>query len=127
MLRGVGDVNFIGFVEGRGVFNGDADVVITDGVVGNVMLKLAEGLSSGIFKALAREVFEIDRAARARERPVAVERRPAALARRAAPRAGLGAVLWWAADDRAGVDGDAVADFERAIEDRAGVDRDVSR
>ena len=70
MLRGVGDVNFIGFVEGRGVFNGDADVVITDGVVGNVMLKLAEGLSSGIFKALAREVFEIDPALAGRLDPV---------------------------------------------------------
>jgi glycerol-3-phosphate acyltransferase PlsX len=70
MLRGVGDVNFIGFVEGRGVFNGDADVVITDGVVGNVMLKLAEGLSSGIFKALAREVFEIDPSLAGRLDPV---------------------------------------------------------
>ncbi len=66
MLRGVGDVNFIGFVEALG----DADVVITDGVVGNVMLKLAEGLSSGIFKALAREVFEIDPSLAGRLDPV---------------------------------------------------------
>ncbi|MHC4992926.1 MAG: phosphate acyltransferase, partial [Planctomycetota bacterium] len=59
-LRGMKHVNFIGNVEGRGVFNGEADVVITDGVVGNVMIKLAEGLSAGIFKALGREVAEID-------------------------------------------------------------------
>ncbi len=59
-LRAAMDVDFIGYVEGRAVFDGAADVVITDGVVGNVMIKLAEGLSAGIFKALAREVFESD-------------------------------------------------------------------
>ena len=60
LLRNAEGPNFVGFVEGRGVFNGEADVVITDGVVGNVMIKLAEGLSSGIFKALAHEVLAID-------------------------------------------------------------------
>lgn len=59
-LRATTDVNFVGYVEGRGVFDGEADVVITDGVVGNVMIKLAEGLSAGIFKSIAREVFVID-------------------------------------------------------------------
>ncbi|MDG2021856.1 MAG: phosphate acyltransferase PlsX [Phycisphaerales bacterium] len=60
MLRDADATNFIGYVEGRGVFDGEADVVVTDGVVGNVMIKLAEGLSAGIFKAIASEVFEID-------------------------------------------------------------------
>jgi glycerol-3-phosphate acyltransferase PlsX len=60
LIRRFENLNFTGFVEGRGVFDGEADVVITDGVVGNVMLKLAEGLSSGIFKALAHEVLETD-------------------------------------------------------------------
>ena len=60
MIRQFDNLNFTGFVEGRGVFDGEADVVITDGVVGNVMLKLAEGLSSGIFKALAHQVLESD-------------------------------------------------------------------
>lgn len=55
-LRDSSDLNFIGYIEGRAVFDGGADVVITDGVVGNVMLKLAEGLSAGIFKAIAREL-----------------------------------------------------------------------
>jgi len=59
-LRRDDSVNFIGYVEGRAVFDGAADVVITDGVVGNVMIKLAEGLSAGIFKALAREVMKTD-------------------------------------------------------------------
>ncbi|MFO0893527.1 MAG: phosphate acyltransferase PlsX [Phycisphaerales bacterium] len=60
LLRAQEGLNFIGFVEGRGVFDGEADVVITDGVVGNVMIKLAEGLSSGIFRALGREILEHD-------------------------------------------------------------------
>ena len=60
MLRSIDDLNYTGYIEGRAVFNGEADVIITDGVVGNVMLKLAEGLSEGIFKAIAREVHRID-------------------------------------------------------------------
>jgi phosphate acyltransferase len=60
LLRGIEDINFIGYVEGRGVFDGDADVVITNGVVGNVMLKLAEGLSRGLFQAIAQQVLETD-------------------------------------------------------------------
>lgn len=59
-LRAAEDVNFVGYIEGRAVFAGAADVVITDGVVGNVMIKLAEGLAEGIFKAIAHEVFTID-------------------------------------------------------------------
>jgi len=60
LLRAHEGLNFTGFVEGRGVFDGEADVVITDGVVGNVMIKLAEGLSAGIFRALQREIAEVD-------------------------------------------------------------------
>lgn len=60
LLRAAPDMDFVGYIEGRAVFNGGADVVITDGVVGNVMLKLAEGLSEGIFKAIGREVARID-------------------------------------------------------------------
>ena len=58
MLKDEENINFVGYVEGRGVFDGEADVVITDGIVGNVMIKLAEGLSAGIFKAIASEIFE---------------------------------------------------------------------
>jgi glycerol-3-phosphate acyltransferase PlsX len=70
ILRRTEGVNFQGFIEGRAVFDGEADVVITDGVLGNVMLKLAEGLSAGIFKALAREVFDIDPELAVRLEPV---------------------------------------------------------
>ncbi|MHC4910003.1 MAG: phosphate acyltransferase PlsX [Planctomycetota bacterium] len=59
-LAGMPGLNFIGNVEGRGVFEGEADVVVTDGVVGNVMIKLAEGLSAGIFRALGAELKKMD-------------------------------------------------------------------
>ncbi|MCH8315650.1 MAG: phosphate acyltransferase PlsX [Planctomycetes bacterium] len=59
-LRAISSINFVGNIEGRAVFNGGADVIVTDGVVGNVMIKLAEGLSEGIFKVIAREVRAID-------------------------------------------------------------------
>jgi glycerol-3-phosphate acyltransferase PlsX len=69
-MKAVGDLNYIGYVEGRGVFDGEADVVITNGVVGNVMIKLAEGLSAGIFKSLKREVMRTDPELGARLEPV---------------------------------------------------------
>lgn len=37
-------INFIGNVEGREVFTGEADVIVCDGFAGNVALKIAEGL-----------------------------------------------------------------------------------
>ena len=70
LLRAVEGLQFIGYVEGRGVFDGEADVVVTDGVVGNVMLKLAEGLSAGIFKAIAREIAGIDKELAERFKPI---------------------------------------------------------
>jgi glycerol-3-phosphate acyltransferase PlsX len=38
-------INFIGNVEGRDIYNGNADVVVCDGFVGNVALKTSEGLA----------------------------------------------------------------------------------
>ena len=38
------DLNFIGNVEGRDIFMGDIDVVVTDGFVGNVVLKFTESI-----------------------------------------------------------------------------------
>jgi glycerol-3-phosphate acyltransferase PlsX len=60
ILRTVPDLNYIGYVEGRDVFEGAADVIVTDGFVGNTMLKLAEGLSISIFKMLFHEALETD-------------------------------------------------------------------
>lgn len=42
-------MNFIGNVEGRDLFQGKIDVLVTDGFTGNVVLKTSEGLSSFIF------------------------------------------------------------------------------
>ncbi len=37
-------LNFIGNVEGRDIFQGDVDVIVCDGFVGNICLKVSEGL-----------------------------------------------------------------------------------
>jgi glycerol-3-phosphate acyltransferase PlsX len=47
-----GPVNFIGNVEGRSFLRGKADVVVCDGFVGNVMLKLVEGVLDILTNAL---------------------------------------------------------------------------
>lgn len=47
------DLNFVGNVEGQAVFQGRADVIVADGFVGNVVLKVAEGLASALFRMLA--------------------------------------------------------------------------
>jgi glycerol-3-phosphate acyltransferase PlsX len=49
-------VNFIGNVEGKGVFENVADVCVTDGFVGNVMLKLSEGAASLIGEIVIEEI-----------------------------------------------------------------------
>ncbi len=51
-------LEFIGNVEGRDIFTGVGDVFICDGFVGNVILKLTEGLAEGIFKTIDREIAE---------------------------------------------------------------------
>lgn len=49
---------FAGNMEGRDIFAGQCDVFICDGFVGNVVLKLTEGLSEGIFKTIRREIAD---------------------------------------------------------------------
>jgi glycerol-3-phosphate acyltransferase PlsX len=48
--------NFIGNVEGRDVYLGSADVVVCDGFVGNIALKISEGLADTLLKLLKREI-----------------------------------------------------------------------
>ncbi len=50
-------LNYIGYVEGDGIYAGDADVVVCDGFVGNVMLKTSEGVAKMIV-AFMREEFQ---------------------------------------------------------------------
>jgi phosphate acyltransferase len=54
LLSDVG-FNFIGNVEGRDVYAGTVDVVVCDGFVGNVVLKVSEGLGEMIYGLLRRE------------------------------------------------------------------------
>jgi glycerol-3-phosphate acyltransferase PlsX len=49
-------VNFIGNVEGRDVFNGKVDVIVTDGFTGNVILKVSESLSEMVEQMLREEI-----------------------------------------------------------------------
>jgi len=48
-------LNYIGNIEGRDIPEGNADVVVCDGFVGNVVLKFGEGLSSALIKLIKRE------------------------------------------------------------------------
>lgn len=49
-------LHFIGNVEGRDIFNGTVDIVVCDGFVGNVVLKVAESIASVIGKLLKAEL-----------------------------------------------------------------------
>src|SRR5581483_6601823 len=49
-------INFIGNVEGRDVYSGTADVIVCDGFIGNVALKISEGLADTIKKLLMKEL-----------------------------------------------------------------------
>ena len=58
LLQQAVGLNYIGFVEGDGLYRGDADVVVCDGFVGNILLKSSEGLAAMIaarVEALFRE------------------------------------------------------------------------
>jgi len=46
LLQGASGLNYVGFIEGDGVYRGEADVVVCDGFVGNVLLKSSEGLAT---------------------------------------------------------------------------------
>ena len=49
-------LNFIGNVEGRDIFQGNVDVIVCDGFVGNVCLKVSEGLAEAIISMLRTEM-----------------------------------------------------------------------
>ena len=49
-------LNFVGNVEGRDVFRGNVDVVVCDGFIGNIALKLSEGLAEHITGMLKKAI-----------------------------------------------------------------------
>lgn len=53
-------VNFVGNVEGRELFEDRCDVAVCDGFVGNIILKLVEGLAQGLVRTIAREYDPAD-------------------------------------------------------------------
>lgn len=52
-------LNFIGNIEGKDIFNGMADVVVCDGFIGNIALKISEGLAETILKMLKQEISSV--------------------------------------------------------------------
>nr|WP_218568975.1 phosphate acyltransferase PlsX [Pseudomonas sp. 2FE] len=48
LLQRVEELNYIGYIEGDGLYRGEADVVVCDGFVGNILLKSSEGLAAMI-------------------------------------------------------------------------------
>lgn len=58
LLKQLKVINFIGNVEGRDIPKGTVDVVVCDGFVGNIVLKLGEGLASAIMQLVKDSIKE---------------------------------------------------------------------
>jgi phosphate acyltransferase len=56
ILKALKNINFIGNVEGGDLFTTNADVIVCDGFVGNVALKVSEGLVEAIFDLLKKSL-----------------------------------------------------------------------
>jgi glycerol-3-phosphate acyltransferase PlsX len=48
-------LNYLGYIEGRDIYSGAVDIVVCDGFVGNVVLKVSEGLADALGKMLKAE------------------------------------------------------------------------
>lgn len=57
-LLAASSLNFIGNVEGRDVFQGNVDVIVCDGFVGNICLKVSEGLAEAAMQMLRDEIVK---------------------------------------------------------------------
>jgi glycerol-3-phosphate acyltransferase PlsX len=57
LIKSDPNMNFVGNIEGRDIFKGVCDIAVCDGFVGNVILKLTEGLVDGLFKAIKHELM----------------------------------------------------------------------
>ncbi|MBR3664725.1 MAG: phosphate acyltransferase PlsX [Desulfovibrio sp.] len=54
LLKLAQNINFVGNAEGRDIFTGNIDVVVCDGFVGNVVVKMSEGLAASLMRMLKR-------------------------------------------------------------------------
>jgi glycerol-3-phosphate acyltransferase PlsX len=64
LLQAHDQINFIGYIEGDGIYQSDADVIVCDGWVGNVALKTSEGLAKYVSQMI-RRAFDEDLTTRA--------------------------------------------------------------
>jgi glycerol-3-phosphate acyltransferase PlsX len=60
ILKAMPGIQYVGYVEGRDLFSGACEVVVTDGLVGNTLLKMAEGMASNLIKGICHEVMMAD-------------------------------------------------------------------
>ena len=51
-------INFVGNLEGKDIFSGKADVIVSDGFTGNVALKVSEGVVESLFSMVRNEVMK---------------------------------------------------------------------
>jgi glycerol-3-phosphate acyltransferase PlsX len=58
LLKNTG-LHFVGNIEGKDIFTGNVDVVVCDGFIGNVVLKVSEGLAETIMRMLKQEIADI--------------------------------------------------------------------
>ena len=56
LMRNHRDIRFGGFIEGNNLFDGEFDVIVCDGFVGNVALKVSEGVATFIFNSLRAQL-----------------------------------------------------------------------
>lgn len=56
LLKNCPDINFVGSIEARDIPKGDADVIVCEAFVGNVVLKLYEGLSSTLMGVIKKGI-----------------------------------------------------------------------
>jgi glycerol-3-phosphate acyltransferase PlsX len=53
------NINFMGNIDGKDIFHGNADVIVCDGFTGNIVLKTSEGLADVLIKMLKREIVNL--------------------------------------------------------------------
>jgi phosphate acyltransferase len=70
LLKSDSNLNFIGNIEGRDLFYGKCDVTVCEGFVGNVILKLTEGLAGMLFQAIKQELMEKDISLASKFKPI---------------------------------------------------------
>jgi glycerol-3-phosphate acyltransferase PlsX len=61
LLKNCNDINFIGSIEAREIPNGGADVIVCEAFVGNVILKLYEGLGMALVKKIKQGLMSTTR------------------------------------------------------------------